>query len=54
MAKYFCSDFHFGHKVIIDIERTDCRTIEEHDDKILGILKTLTANDELYFLGDFG
>lgn len=54
MAKYFCSDFHFGHVKIIEIERMECATIQEHDEKILKMLEKLQASDELYFLGDFG
>jgi len=54
MAKYFCSDFHFGHELMVRKERIDCKTVEEHDDKILYFLNLLSENDELYFLGDFG
>lgn len=55
MARYFCSDFHFGHVKIIEFERQDCSSIEEHDERILSTLeKLLFATDEMYFLGDFG
>lgn len=54
MARYFYSDFHFGHKLMLKVERNHFSTIEEHDDFILKSMKKLQSTDELYFLGDFG
>ena len=50
---YFISDTHFGHSNILSFERTNFKTIEEHDEYILSLLKKLTAEDVLYHLGDF-
>lgn len=51
---YFISDTHFGHKNILTFERTQFKTIQEHDDFIWKKLGKLTVNDTLYHLGDFG
>lgn len=52
---YFISDFHFGYKPIIEFERFQFSTIQEHDEYIITCLeKTLHATDVLYFLGDLG
>jgi calcineurin-like phosphoesterase family protein len=60
--RYFISDLHFGHdyngRGIITFERTNFKSIEEHD----GYLRTMISNlcrklkpsDEVWNLGDFG
>lgn len=55
---YFSSDWHLGHKEIINFERYQFKTIEEHD---VFLLKTFLSwamkwgkGSTLYFLGDFG
>lgn len=56
--RYFTSDPHFGHKNIVNFERTRFNTIEEHDTfllkQYLSWAKKLKQNDELYILGDWG
>lgn len=60
--RYFISDLHFGHyyngRGIITFERTQFKTIEEHDNYIENIIKELCdklkPNDEVWNLGDFG
>ena len=60
--RYFISDLHFGHyyngKGIITFERTQFKTIEEHDIYIENIIKELChklkPDDEVWNLGDFG
>ena len=53
--EYFISDLHLGHKRIICFERTDCKTIEEHDDKVIETINSkIKATDTLYVLGDVG
>lgn len=53
---YFISDLHLGHEKIIEFERTDFRSIQEHDDYIIAQLKKrmYSGNDTLYILGDIG
>lgn len=55
---YFSSDWHLGHKQIINFERYQFKTVEEHD---VFLLKTFLSwamkwgtGSTLYFLGDFG
>ena len=60
--RYFISDLHFGHyhdgRGIITFERTQFNTIEEHDQYIEGMIRTLCRKlkpgDEVWNLGDFG
>lgn len=60
--RYFISDLHFGHyyngKGIITFERTQFKTIEEHDNYVENMIKELCyklkPNDEVWNLGDFG
>lgn len=56
--KYFISDFHFGHEDIINFERTQFKTIEEHDRCIEDCLRywafCLKEEDEFWVLGDWG
>lgn len=52
---YYTSDFHFGHKRILDFERNQFKDINEHDRFIMTVLENrLSSQDELYFLGDLG
>lgn len=60
--RYFISDLHFGHyyngRGIITFERTQFKTIEEHDNYVENMIKELChklkPNDEVWNLGDFG
>ena len=62
--RYFISDPHFGHysnntnKGIITFERTQFKTIQEHDkylfDMFIELSKKLKPEDELWVLGDWG
>lgn len=60
--RYFISDLHFGHewngRGIINFERTQFKTIEEHDLYIETMIRTLCRKlkpgDEVWNLGDFG
>lgn len=51
-----CSDTHFNHHRIIELERTQFSTIEEHDDFIMTTIESqsLSPDDVLYHLGDVG
>lgn len=68
---YFSSDFHFNHwsewtndsgetfgRGIITFERTQFKTIQEHDDYLVHMLadwaKKWAAGSTFWFLGDFG
>jgi len=52
---YVTADLHFGHARIIEFERHQFRTIEEHDSRIIRALNSvLKPNDTLYILGDVG
>lgn len=52
---YFISDTHLSHDRIIVFERTEFKTIEEHDEFVKNkILSTVKADDTLYMLGDAG
>ena len=53
--EYYISDLHLGHRNVLDFERRNFKTIQEHDDFILNMLKqTLGKDDTLYCLGDIG
>lgn len=60
--RYFLSDLHFGHywngQGIINFERTQFKSIEEHDGYIEAVIsnlcRKLKPNDEVWNLGDFG
>ena len=53
MAIYFLSDTHFGHKRVLEFERFNFKTIEEHDDYIIEKWNsTIKENDKVYHLGD--
>lgn len=49
---YFSSDFHLGHKNILK-QRTQFKTIEEHDEAIFTELNKLSHKDILFIVGDF-
>ena len=49
---YFSSDFHLGHKNIVEKYRPEFSSIEEHDSVIFDLLYSLSKNDVLYLLGD--
>lgn len=52
---YVTADLHFGHERIIKFERTQFKSIEEHDEKIIRCLNSaLKPGDTLYVLGDVG
>ena len=53
--KYFIGDTHFGDRGIIKHERTQFKTIEEHDQFVIeSVNKRVKTTDELYILGDIG
>lgn len=68
--RYFISDFHFGHwnkfehngekceRGIITFERTQFKTIQEHDKYLIDLLYSWAGKwapgSTLYYLGDFG
>ena len=60
--RYFISDLHFGHegngRGIINFERTQFKTIDEHDAYLMSMICTLRRKlkpgDEVWNLGDFG
>ena len=62
--RYIISDTHYGHydktqnRGIITFERTQFKTIEEHDaaidQMIIDISKKIKPGDEFWHLGDFG
>ena len=58
MTNYFTSDWHLGHESIINWERTQFKTIQEHDKTILGFVRRLAKKikygDIVYMLGDYG
>ena len=57
---YFCSsDWHFGHRQILEFERDRFQKIEEHDQFLLKTIRNyfqcnIGAHDTFYFLGDLG
>ena len=58
MANYFTSDWHLGHESIINWERTQFNSIQEHDEAILEFVGKLASKikpgDNVYMLGDYG
>lgn len=52
---YFTSDLHLQHKEILNFERFNFKTIEEHDKYLFNLLKDkIKPTDTLYVLGDVG
>lgn len=59
MSLFITSDFHFGHKKILETERfARFKTIEDHDEFIVkffeDICRKMKQEDTFWFLGDFG
>ena len=59
MSLFITSDFHFGHKKILETERfARFKTIENHDEFIVkffeDICRKMKQEDTFWFLGDFG
>lgn len=62
--RYIISDTHYGHfseetnRGIITFERTQFKTIQEHDNAIdqifFSIAKKIKPEDEFWHLGDWG
>ena len=56
--KFFVSDFHFSHANILNFERHQFNTIEEHDQYLVKQItewsERLPKGSTLYNLGDFG
>lgn len=65
--RYFISDLHMGHRNVINFERHQFATIEEHNNYIAMVIKNLADKiaksakkksnaepDEVWILGDFG
>lgn len=53
MAKYLISDTHFGHNNVLDFERFQFKTIEEHDEYIIKKWNSIIKKDDIvYHLGD--
>ena len=51
----FTADPHLSHKNIIDFERTQFKTIDNHDTFIKDLIQSnVKPNDTLYLLGDVG
>jgi len=51
---YFISDTHFGHDKFFIYEKRGFKSIQEHDEMFIeNFNKLVTANDVVYFLGDF-
>lgn len=55
MAIYVTADLHLNHKRIIQFERTQFKTVEEHNSFIVDNWnKTVMKDDIVYVLGDVG
>ena len=55
MAIYVTADLHLNHKGIIQFERTQFKTVEEHNSLIVGNWNdTVKKDDVVYVLGDVG
>lgn len=59
MSLFITSDFHFGHKKILETERfARFKNIEDHDEFIVkffeNICRKMKKGDSFWFLGDFG
>lgn len=54
IKNYYISDLHLGHSNALRFDARPFKTIEEQDEKIIeNINKTVTPQDNIYFLGDF-
>lgn len=57
-TSFFISDFHFSHDNIINFERTQFKTIEDHDKYLVSCIikwsEQIPKGSTLYVLGDFG
>ena len=53
---YVISDLHFNHEDIIEFERTEFKTIEEHNNYLIKMWNKTIVNkeDTVYVLGDIG
>lgn len=53
---YVISDLHFNHEQIIGFERTEFKTIEEHNNYLIKVWNQTIVNkeDTVYVLGDIG
>jgi calcineurin-like phosphoesterase family protein len=50
---WFSSDFHWRHRAILKYDKRPFTDIDVHDEAILeGLISTLKAGDDFYFLGD--
>lgn len=53
MAIWVCADLHLQHKRIIEMCRTQFKTIEEHDQYVINRYNSVVGPDDLvYILGD--
>ena len=53
MAIWVCSDLHLQHKRIIEMCRTQFKTIQEHDQYVISQYNSVVGPDDLvYILGD--
>ncbi len=51
---YVSSDFHLGHKRILEMSERPFKNIDDMDNTIIpNMLEPLKENDDFYFLGDF-
>jgi calcineurin-like phosphoesterase family protein len=51
---YFTSDTHFSDPRILRIDRRPFASLQDHDDALVALWnETVTANDEVWHLGDF-
>jgi calcineurin-like phosphoesterase family protein len=54
MTRYFSSDFHFGHRGILEYCKRPFQSVEEMNFKLIEIWNaTVKPDDEVFFLGDF-
>lgn len=53
MSKYFTSDWHLDHKLMIELGHRPFKTLNEMNKTIVqNLLNILESGDQLYFLGD--
>ena len=52
--RWFTSDWHFGHRNVIDYCNRPFSSVEEMNDKLVELWNnTIKPEDEVWFLGDF-